>query len=114
MSIMDINKSYFIFYVNKSLSKCIDSIIINANEYNIEKIYRDSFLIDETDVIFEQIPVHFSDEEPGDPWVSIRPSNGKSIFKIDFHNRGPQRIFIPEQNYSCSIITSSSQFSDKQ
>lgn len=114
ISIMDINKSYFIFWVNKSISKCIDSIIINANEYTIEKIYSDYFLIDESDVNFEHIPVHFSDEEMKDPWVRIRPNDGNSLFKIDFHKKIPQRIFIPEQNYSFSMIASNSLFSDKQ
>ncbi len=104
MSIMDINKSYFIFWVNKSISKCIEEIIISANEYTLEKIYSDSFLIDESNVNFEHIPIHFSEEEMKDPWVRIRPSDGNSLFKIDFHKKIPQRIFIPEQNYSCSII----------
>ena len=113
MSIMDINKSYFVFFVNKSISKCIDSIIINANEYTIEKIYGDSFLIDESDVDFESFPVLFSEEEMKDPWVRIRPNNVNSLFKIDFHKKVPQRISIPEKNYQLSMIASNSLLSDK-
>lgn len=114
MSIMDINKSYFIFFVNKSISKCIESIIISANEYIIEKIYNDSFLIDESDVTLRHIPIHFSEEEMKDPWVRIKPSDGNSLFKLDFHKKIPQRIFINERNYSFSITASNPQILNKQ
>lgn len=114
ISIIDINKSYFIFFVNKSISKCIESIIISANKYIIEKIYNDSFLIDESDIISEPTPVQFSEEEMNDPWVRIRPSDGNSLFKIDFHKKIPQRIFINERNYSFSITASNPQISNKQ
>lgn len=48
-----------------------------------------------------------------DPWVRIRPNNGNSLFKIDFHEKVPQRISIPEQNYQLSMTASNSLVSDK-
>ena len=92
ISMIDMNNSYFIFTVNKSIVKRIDSIVVYMNGYLVENIHSNSFVVDESKFEIKDMPVSFSKEEMNDAWVRIRPNDGTSLFKIDFYKKNPQKI----------------------
>lgn len=96
VSLKDLDEALFLPMLNKSLAEKIKTIHIYSDGYKIQEICSDDFSIDSSE--FEpNIPAHFSDEELGDPWVRIRPSNLSSAFHIDFFEKTPKRMFMPEQ-----------------
>jgi len=83
LSLMDIDKAWYIICLNKSLAQKIKEY--NSSDFSIDySEYTPNF------------PVIFIDDELSDPWVRIRPID-TSIFRIDFFSETPKRLFTSKQ-----------------
>jgi len=96
ISLKDLDEAMFLPILNKSLAEKIKAIHIYSDGYKIQELCSDDFSIDSSE-FKPHIPAQFSDEELGDPWVRIRPSNLSSAFHIRFFEKTPKRMFMPEQ-----------------
>jgi hypothetical protein len=88
----DIDDASFIPILNGSLAKKLKAIHIYANGYKLQEIGLSDFSIDGTQ-FDAKIPVEFSIEELGDPWVRIRPKIASS-FTLSFSDQTPRRLFL--------------------
>jgi hypothetical protein len=95
LTVRDINDAMFMPILNASLADKVKCIHVFANEYKLLEIPKQDFVIDKSEFA-PSIPVDFSAEELGDPWVRIRP-NGPSAFRISFSEQTPHRVFSPRQ-----------------
>lgn len=96
ISLRDLDEAMFLPILNKSLAEKLKAIHVYSDGYKIQEYSSDDFSIDSSE-FKSSIPAEFSDEELGDPWVRIRPSNFSSAFQIDFFGKTPKRMFMPEQ-----------------
>lgn len=96
ISLRDLDEAMFLPILNKSLAKKIKAIHLYSNGYKIQEIQTDDLKIDETS-FNHSIPVKFQAEELEDPWVRIRPKDLSSSFHIQFFDKTPKRMFVPEQ-----------------
>ncbi|MCU7516562.1 MAG: hypothetical protein HF307_09330 [Ignavibacteria bacterium] len=95
LKLSDIDEAIYIPFINKSLAKKITAIHIYSNGYKLQEISKHDFQIDETD-FDPKLPVEFLEGELTDPWVRIRPIKA-SVFTIDFFEKTPIKLFIPEE-----------------
>jgi len=96
LALEDFDEAMFMPILNQSLAEKIKAIHIYSDGYKIQEISVGDFTIDQSK--FEpNIPVDFSNQELGDPWVRIRPSNFSSAFSVRFFEQTPKRMFLPEQ-----------------
>lgn len=91
ITLRDLNESFFLPVVNKSLAEKIKSIQVFANGYELANYGPDDIIIDTTFCDFE-IPGNFSPDELSDPWVRIRWKNA-SMFFLEFREMTPRRTF---------------------
>src|SRR5215471_17966925 len=85
----------FMPIVNQGLGEKLKAMHVYANGYKLHDIQREDFRIDTTE--FEtSIPVEFSEEELGDPWVRIRPESA-SAFSLSFYDQTPKRLFLSSE-----------------
>lgn len=86
----DLDKCWFVFFVNKSLAEKIKSITITANEYKIWFSPLENLSFDKP---YKEVktPWHFTDNELSDKWVRIMPSGGVGNFM--FSDMTPVRFY---------------------
>jgi hypothetical protein len=95
LSLKDLDESMLMPMVNKSLADKISSIVIYANGYELKRIERKQFLVDQAH--FEPLtPLEFTQEELKDPWARIRPQDSGSSFTMSFGQETPKRLFAPK------------------
>lgn len=96
ISVRDLDQAMFLPFVNASLAEKIHAIHVFANGYKIQEIGPSDIQID-TSPCEPQVPIEFSEEELGDPWVKVRPSAMASTFRFSFFDKTPRRMYVPEQ-----------------
>ncbi len=95
LSLKDLDASMMMPMVNKSLADKISSIAVYANGYELKRIEREQFLVDQT--LFDPLtPLEFTQEELKDPWTRIRPQDDGSSFIMSFGQETPRRLFAPK------------------
>jgi hypothetical protein len=95
ISLKDLDEAMYLPLMNKSLAEKLKAIHVYSDGYKIQEFGLDDFSID-TAMFKPNIPVEFTEEELSDPWVRIRPSNFASMFQINFFDKTPKRMFMPE------------------
>jgi len=92
LSLKDIDDTFYIICLNKSLAQKIKAIHVYSNGYKLKEYHLSDFFIDYSEYT-PNIPVKFFNKELDDPWVRIRPKMATS-FHINFSNETPKRLFV--------------------
>lgn len=90
--LLDLDESFFVFFVNRKLSEYVDKIKIYANEYLLWSASRSELNFSAHDHN-PNCPWFFTEEELNDAWVRIMPVSGVGVFR--FSDIIPCRIFDP-------------------
>ena len=101
LSLRNINDAVYAFWLNKSLAEKVKVIHIYSNGYKLKEIGSQDFSIDKSHINSNEdetsnFPMPFTNEELSDSWVVVRPKKS-TLFKIDFYNETPKRVFEPIQ-----------------
>ncbi len=91
----DFDQCSFLTRLNRGLADKVSRIHVYANQYKLMEISRNDFVLDHS-LRPSRIPVDFSDDELGDPWVYIRPERS-TMFRLRFSEQTPHRLFAPRE-----------------
>lgn len=92
LALKDIDEAMIMPIINQGLADKLRAIHVYANGYKLHDIQREDFRIDAT-AFDTSIPVEFTEDELGDPWVRVRPTSA-SAFSLSFYERTPKRLFL--------------------
>jgi hypothetical protein len=95
ITLRDLDNAVFMPFANRSLAEKVKAIHVYANGYKLKEASSDEIHVDYKEVD-PRVPVDFSSDELGDPWVRIRPSVA-SVFRLGFFEETPLRMSVPEQ-----------------
>ncbi len=94
IALRDLNEASWILFCNRSLASRIATIRVYAGGYELDRIERGGFAVDESDFPAD-FPIPFSEQELEDRWVRIRPASGNSTFDLRFYSTTPKRLAVP-------------------
>jgi len=99
IQLRDLNNSWFMPVVNRSLAEKLRSFEIVANGYLLLAVREGEFQIDGSNYDSD-LPGDFTEAELSDPWVRLRPADFTSAFDLRFSSQTPRRLFphdeVPE------------------